>query len=92
MNYLLNRSDRVSGITNSKLQIIHQDHPQKDNIDLFGEVCFPNIQLESNIINFGSILSETSKKVQFNIKNISQMGLNYEWTFLEDEVFIKLFL
>jgi len=55
-------------------------------IDLVGEVCFPNVQMETNLVNFGSILSETSKKIYFNMKNISKMSLNYEWTFLEDEI------
>jgi len=41
--------------------------------------------METNLINFGSILSETSKKILFNMKNISKMQLNYEWTFLEED-------
>ncbi len=45
--------------------------------------------METNLINFGSILSETSKKILFNMKNISKMQLNYEWTFLEEDFVYK---
>jgi hydrocephalus-inducing protein len=60
------------------------DHPQRDNVDLVGILAFPNLQLETNMINFGSILNETSKKIIITMKNISEMPLNYEWNFVED--------
>jgi hydrocephalus-inducing protein len=37
-------------------------------------------------VNFGSILNETSKKIIIQMKNISEMALNYEWNFVEDEI------
>jgi len=51
-----------------------------------GEVCFPNIKLEQTTVNFGAILNETSKKMIITMSNVSEMGLNYEWTFLEEEL------
>lgn len=54
-------------------------------VDLIGEVCFPNIELATNLINFGSILNDTSKKMSITMRNVSEMGLNYEWTFVEEE-------
>ncbi len=53
------------------------DHPYTKPIELCGEVCFPNLKLDSNTINFGAILNETSKKIIMSMKNISEMGLNY---------------
>ena len=55
-------------------------------MDLVGILAFPNLQLETNVINFGSILNETSKKIIITMKNISEMPLNYEWNFVEDQI------
>jgi len=78
--------DRVSGELTGKLHIFHADHPQRDVIDLVGEVCFPNIKLDSTMVNFGSILTETSKKIVISMSNVSEMGINYEWSFIEEEL------
>ena len=51
-----------------------------------GEVCFPNVKLASDMINFGSILNDTTKKITIGMQNVSEMPLNYEWTFVEEEV------
>lgn len=72
-----------------KLSIVHTDHPHREAIDLVGEVCFPNIKLETNIVNFGAILNETSKKTVIAMTNTSEMGLSYQWTFLEDELVVS---
>jgi hydrocephalus-inducing protein len=68
------------------MTIVHHDHPHRETVDLVGEVCFPNIKLGSDMINFGSILNDTTKKIMINMQNISEMALNYEWTFVEEEV------
>lgn len=41
------KTDRISGLNNGKLQIIHLDHPHRDNIELIGELCFPNLTFET---------------------------------------------
>lgn len=38
------------------------------------------------MINFGSILNDTSKKIVINMENISEMAIYYEWTFVEEEL------
>jgi len=81
------KADRVSGFTRSKLQIAHADHHHKEYVNLMGEVCFPNLKLESNLINFGSIMNETNKTVSLTMSNVGEMPLNYEWYFLEDHIF-----
>jgi len=55
-------------------------------VELEGETCFPNIKLDTTLINFGSILNDTSKKVLINMENVSEMPLHYEWTFVEEEL------
>lgn len=76
--------DRISGQSAQKLMIIHQDHPQRDNVDLIGEVCFPNLRLDTNLIDFGCILNDTSKKVYMKMKNNSILDVKYEWNFIEE--------
>ena len=81
------KADRVSGFSRNKLQIVHVDHPQRDYINLLGEVCFPNLKVESNLINFGSIMNETSKTISLNIQNVGEMPLTYDWSFLEGQIY-----
>ena len=76
------KTDRKSGEQEGKLVISHAEHPHKDIIDLIGSVNFPNITLDTNIINFGSILNDTTKKMVLTMKNVSEMKLDYEWTFI----------
>jgi len=81
------KADRVSGLSKNKLQVVHLDHPHRDYINLVGEVCFPNLKLETNLINFGSIMSETSKTTAFHVQNVGEMPLSYQWYFLDDHIF-----
>ncbi|CAD8206755.1 unnamed protein product [Paramecium octaurelia] len=80
------KSDRKSGDLEGKLQLSHYEHPHKDLIDLIGQVHFPNLIMETNLINFGSILYDTTKKMVMTMKNQSEMALNYEWTFVSEEL------
>ncbi len=81
--------DKISDRIPSKLMIEHIDHTYRQQVDLIGELCFPNIKLSSEMVYFGSILSETSKKQYLTMKNISEMAINYEWSFLEEELLGK---
>jgi hydrocephalus-inducing protein len=38
------------------------------------------------MINFGAILNDTTKKVTIMMKNVSEMALDYEWTFVDEEI------
>ena len=74
--------DKTSGQALQKLQIIHQDHPQKDNIELIGEVCFPNLRIETTKVDFGCILNDTTKKGYVKMTNSSILDVIYEWNFV----------
>ena len=76
--------DKTSGQAVQKLQIIHQDHPQKDNIELIGEVCFPNLKMETTSVDFGCILNDTTKKVYMKMTNCSILDVIYNWNFVEE--------
>lgn len=79
------RQDRMSGVNESKLQITHKGHPQKDFVELFGEVCYPNLNITPPSINFGCILNDTAKKRYITMTNVSEMVCSYDWSFLEEE-------
>lgn len=76
--------DKTSGQAVQKLQIIHTDHPQKDNIELIGEVCFPNLKMETTTVDFGCILNDTTKKVYMKMTNCSILDVIYDWNFIEE--------
>lgn len=75
----------MSGINESKLQITHKGHPQKDHVELSGEVCYPNLNITPPTIDFGCILNDTSKKRYITMTNVSEMVCTYDWSFLEEE-------
>lgn len=80
------KQDKLSDNIGGKLAISHIGHPQKDIVQLQGEVCFPNLNIQPPNIDFGCILNDTSKKKYLTLTNISEMPVNYEWSFLEEEV------
>ena len=80
------RQDRISGESVSKLSIIHKGHPQKDHVELIGEVCYPNLSINPSNIEFGCILNDTSKKKYITMTNASEMVCAYDWSFLEEEI------
>ncbi len=80
------KADKISGFSRTKLQVVHLDHPHRDYINLVGEVCFPNLHLDSNIINFGSIMTETSKTIAMTVQNVGEMALTYQWYFMDDTI------
>jgi len=61
------------------------NHPHRDVVHLQGEVCFPNLQILPPSIDFGCILNDTSKRKYLVLTNVSEMPVNYEWSFLEEE-------
>lgn len=69
-----------------QLKVKHSKHPFVEAIDVVGVFNFPNLELETHEINFGSVLNDTSKKVVMKMKNVSKMNVEYMWSFLEDEM------
>lgn len=64
----------------------HNEHPHKEQVELVGTLCFPNLKFDTQVVNFGAILLETHKKVVVKMTNDSLMSLVYEWSFLEDSL------
>jgi len=79
------QGDKESAKIKSNLIVQYRDHPQKDKLPLFGEICFPNLTFESTKIDFGCILNETSKRLTKKITNNSKIEVKYEWVFYEND-------
>ena len=79
----LYRDDRQSHIVQKTLQINYRGHPQKDSIQLTGEVVFPNLKFDVTLINFGCVLNDTSKIIRVRAENSCKIDVRYEWVFLE---------
>lgn len=50
-----------------------------------GEVYFPNLEFEKDVIDFGCILNDTEVTRYVNITNNSPMEVQYRWSFLIGE-------
>jgi len=79
------KGDKMSAKIKSNIGIVYRDHPQRDKLPLFGEICFPNLSFESTAIDFGCIINETSKRVIKTITNNSKIDVEYDWVFYEEE-------
>ena len=76
------KNDKISGKINKSLIVSYKDHPQKDSIDLIGELYFPNLTFSHPKVDFGCILNNTIKKLSVTIKNEGNLLVKYKWSFL----------
>ncbi|RHY53725.1 hypothetical protein DYB38_002829 [Aphanomyces astaci] len=79
------KDDHISRSINGKLVTSYSGHPQKDTMELKGDICFPNLEFEYSRIDFGSILNDTQKALSVKVTNISQVATAFHWVFIEDE-------
>jgi hypothetical protein len=76
---------RISSEEHAKLIIVYDEHAQKDHVDLFSEVNFPNLSFSSNYIKFGCISIDMEQRKIFQIKNVSKIPVSYQWYFIEEK-------
>jgi len=79
------KNDRLSCRVDGKLRISYENHPQRDELNLVGEINFPNLDFEFTEINFGNVLNDTTKSMMMTVTNNSKIDCAYNWAFLEDE-------
>jgi len=78
------RNDRQSQRIESKIQVSYPEHPQRDTIGIVGEINFPNLSFDNSIVNFGSVLNDTTKTMVVRVKNTSKVEAEFSWSFVED--------
>jgi hydrocephalus-inducing protein len=76
---------RISSVEHAKLTIMYKEHPQKDLIDLYSEVNFPNLSFSTSALKFGCIPTDIEQRKTFSIKNKSKITVNYQWYFVEEK-------
>lgn len=72
------KTDRNSGVINTKLIIKHINHPHMETFPVLGEFCFPNLKFEKTEIDFGATMNDTLKKMSMSIENISKINANFQ--------------
>lgn len=63
----------------------------KDYVSLISEMFFPNIHLETSLVDFGCILNNTEVQQRIKMTNFGPLIVNYRWKFLLDKNNIQPF-
>ncbi|KAL7682586.1 putative immunoglobulin-like, hydrocephalus-inducing [Plasmopara halstedii] len=79
------KDDHICRVINGKVIVVYTDHPQKDSVDLIGDINFPNLSFETTNIDFGCTLNDTQKSIYMNVTNVSRVDTSYRWIFVENE-------
>ncbi|TNN13811.1 Hydrocephalus-inducing protein, partial [Schistosoma japonicum] len=71
----------------SKEFVVFLDHSNSlplycDAVRLIGEVHFPNLQFDTNVVDFGCILNHTEITKHVTMKNISPLPVKFRWSLL----------
>ena len=80
------KSDLQSLTARQRLQVTYSDNPQKDGVDLVADMQFPNLRLETQSVEFGSVLTDTTKWCSVTATNTSNAVVEYSWVFIKEEV------
>ncbi|VDQ01576.1 unnamed protein product, partial [Trichobilharzia regenti] len=80
--YRVEKDDLISRRADELLFIKYAEHPQTDAVRVIGEVHFPNLQFEADIIDFGCILNYTEMTKHTLMKNVSPLPVKFRWSLL----------
>lgn len=79
------KEDYTCRVINGKVLIVFTEHPQKDSVELVGDISFPNLSFETTKVDFGCTLNDTQKAVSMMITNVSKVDTSFRWVFIEDD-------
>ncbi|KAJ7360558.1 hypothetical protein OS493_015662 [Desmophyllum pertusum] len=80
------KDDFVTRTAESQLEVSFKQHPQKDFVNLKGEVFFPNLTFEMEKVDFGCILNDTEVTQVVIVTNHSPMDVKYQWSFIDSAI------
>lgn len=80
------RVDLISAVLKRKIAIIYADSNQTD-VELVGEMCFPNLAFDAQEVQFGSVLNDTTGRHSVLMTNTSKVDAAFDWQFIEVERF-----
>ena len=72
----------MSGVIRRKVAVVYADASQTD-LELVGEVCFPNLQYDVAAVEFGSVLNDTTARQQVVMTNNSKVDAAFYWQFTD---------
>ena len=75
----------MSGVLRRKIAVVYADASQTD-LELVGEVCFPNLQYDIAAVEFGSVLNDTTARQVVIMTNTSKVDAAFHWQFAEMEL------
>eukprot|EP00930_Biecheleria_cincta_P015308 TRINITY_DN12810_c0_g1_i1.p1 TRINITY_DN12810_c0_g1~~TRINITY_DN12810_c0_g1_i1.p1 ORF type:complete len:5041 (+),score=1000.88 TRINITY_DN12810_c0_g1_i1:126-15248(+) len=73
--------DRKSGTIRQRMIIQYDDHPATNTVELIGKVVWPNLELDTNKLDFGTVLNNTSRKLEVKMTNPTVLSVAYRWAF-----------
>ncbi|KAG2522693.1 hypothetical protein BBO99_00005426 [Phytophthora kernoviae] len=82
---LITEDDYICRVINGKVLVSYTGHPQKDSVELLGDISFPNLAFDTTTIDFGCTLNDTQKAIVMNVTNVSKVDTSFRWVFIEDE-------
>ena len=75
--------DKKSSNVASRIMIQYVDNPQRDTVELRGEINYPSIDLSAERVDFGCVLQDTTARSSITLTNSSRVDAIYNWAFLE---------
>ncbi|XP_058278129.1 hydrocephalus-inducing protein homolog [Hirundo rustica] len=66
-----------------KIEMV-RGHPSVEEITLWGEVHFPNLQIQPSTLEFGCVMAGTEEVHSLEMTNCSPLPVKYHWAFQTD--------
>ncbi|NXN88965.1 HYDIN protein, partial [Bombycilla garrulus] len=73
-----------SWVAERVLRMRFLEHPHEEQISVRGEVCFPNLHLQTKAVDFGCIMNDTEQELCVEMTNCSPIPAQYRWSFQTD--------
>ncbi len=79
------RHDMQSQLVKQKLLVTYSDNPQKDSVELVGDIQFPNLTFDSSALDFGCVLSDSTRRMVVTLTNPTKVAARYSWAWLKPD-------
>ncbi|XP_005052783.1 PREDICTED: hydrocephalus-inducing protein homolog [Ficedula albicollis] len=76
--------DLHSRVAERVLRMCFMEHPHEEQMTVRGEVYFPNLDLESEFVDFGCIINDTEQELHMEMTNCGPIAAEYHWSLLTD--------
>ncbi|XP_050835037.1 hydrocephalus-inducing protein homolog [Serinus canaria] len=73
-----------SWVAKKVLRVRFMEHPHVEKILVRGEVYFPNLHLQAEVVDFGCIINDTEQVLHMEMTNCSPLPVSYHWSLLTD--------